>query len=167
MAGRRGKSWPDFHGREDVGETCQDRGRQPAEFGVFWGNLEGGRRDRGRLDLRAVSTEDAAAQEGPVQPRPLPRCLSRQARQDHSQSPWPTATENNVSSLSLRNCSWVFGPSHFRTAGCRQPRRGGLGPPRCPGPGQAPMAVGLSLVLGLGGGSWAGGGGARRGESGW
>lgn len=64
-----------------------------------------------------------------MQPRPLPRCLSRQARQDHSQSPWTVATENNVSSLSLRNCSWVFGPSHFRTAGCRQPRRGGLGPP--------------------------------------
>lgn len=109
--------------------TCRGLGCQPAEFGVYWRSPEGGQHDRGQLVLRALSAEDAAAQEGLVQPHPLPRCLSRQARQDHSQSPWPLATENNVSSLSLRNCSWVFGPSHFRTVGCRWPRRGGLGPP--------------------------------------
>lgn len=108
---------------------CRGLGCQPAEFGVYWRSPEGGQRDWGQLVLRALSAEDAVAQEGLVQPHPLPRCLSRQARQDHSQSPWPLATENNVSSLSLRNCSWVFGPSHFRTAGCRWPRRGGLGPP--------------------------------------
>lgn len=121
-----------------VGGTCRGLGCQPVELGVYWSSLQGGQRDRGQLAPRAVIAEDAAAQGGLVQPRPLPRCLSQQARQDHSQSPWPVATENNASSLSLRNCSWVFGTSHFRTEVCWRPRRGGLGPPAAPAQAKPP-----------------------------
>lgn len=64
------------------------------------------------------------------------------------------ATENNVSSLSLRNCSWVFGLSHFRTAGCP----GGVArdpPPHGPRPSPHGRGRGgLTGWLGGGGGVW-------------
>lgn len=74
---------------------------------------------------------------------------------DHSRSPWPVATENNLSSLPLSNCTWALWSEPFQDSGLPAAQAGWPGTPCLTRPGQAPMSVSLSLVLG--GGSWAGG----------
>lgn len=96
--------------------------------------------------LTPQSAEDAAAQEGLTWPHP-PSQMSLEARQDHSWSPWPVATANNLSSLSLSNCCRALWSGPFQDSGLLAAQAQWPRSPWLPSPGQAPVAAGQSLVL--------------------
>lgn len=80
---------------------------------------------------------------------PLPRCL---LRQDHSRSPWPVATTNNLSSLSLSNRSWACWSRPFQDSGRPAAQGAGAGPgPPTQRPRLSPHNCGWEP------GSWGGG----------
>lgn len=96
--------------------------------------------------------------------QPLPPHDS-EARRDHSRSPWPVATANNLSSLSLSNCSWALWSRPFQDSGLLAAQAGWPRTPRLTSPGQAPTTVGQCLALG-GAPRLAGPGGLSMGSAG-
>lgn len=131
---------------------------QPSEFRIHWRSIEGAEWLVRAHPAEWLVLRMRLPRRGWASHPPFPRCLWRR---DHSRSPWPVATANNLSSLSLSNCSEPFGAGRLRTMGCRQPWRPGPGPPGSPAQARSPRCwAGVWLWRGV---PWAGG--ARRGKS--
>ena len=105
---------------------------------------------------RAEAAADPGRGSGVTPPAQM--SLEAEARQDHSRSPWPVATANNLSSLSLSNCSWALWSRPFQDSGLPAARAGWLGTPWLTSPGPSPLWLWAKTCSWRGGpwASWAG-----------
>ena len=116
-----------------------------------------------RLAKAEAAADPGAGWGGRVPRPPAQMSLEAEARQDHNRSPWPVATANNLSSLSLSNCSWALWSGPFQDSGLLAARAGWPGTPWLTSPGPSPLWRGAKTCSWRGGpwASWA-----RKAESG-